>query len=113
MDLETLLSRYPAPFDPEKNEPVDLPDNQFATEYLATSQTPDGEWILHPQIWFDQNGEPMFLGGEDGVDAALFYEAMTGERFPRFSSPEEADTFAQQRSKAGGASHQGITGLKR
>jgi len=90
------------PFDPARNQPIQLPGNNIATEYSATSQTPDGYWIVHPQIWWSPDGKPAYLPGEVGMYMALQYERMTGHHFPRFSTVEDADRFASGRSKGGG-----------
>lgn len=93
------------PFDPEVDRPVELPGGQQATEYLATSYDPDTQmWIVHPQIWFNrETGEPTYMGGEQGLQAARALEIMGSPMFPRFKTVEEADMFASGRSRGGGA----------
>ena len=91
-----------APFDPDRNKPVALPGGSYATEYSATTQLPDGQYIVHPQIWWDQQGNPRWLGDEWGQRAAMLYEQQSGNPFPRFASPQEADAWAANRSHNGG-----------
>lgn len=93
------------PFDPEMDRPIDLPGGQQATEYLATSYDPDTQmWVVHPQIWFNrETGEPTYMAGEEGLQAARALEIMGNPMFPRFKTVEEADVFASSRSGGGGA----------
>ena len=91
-----------APFDPAKNHPVNLPGGGIATEYSATSQAPDGSWIVHPQIWWDADGNPVWMPEQQGLQAALAYEAMGNKPFPRFRSQADADAWASNRSHRGG-----------
>ena len=98
MDLTKLLH----PFDPTRNKPVQLPAGGQATEYSATSQAPDGSWIVHPQIWWQPDGEPRYFPDAQSLAVAMYYEQITGHKFPRFASPSEADAFASGRSQKGG-----------
>jgi hypothetical protein len=93
------------PFDPEMDRPIDLPGGQQATEYLATNYDPDTQmWVVHPQIWFNrETGEPTYMDGEEGLQAARALEIMGNPMFPRFKTVEEADMFASGRSGGGGA----------
>ena len=91
-----------SPFDPAKNHPIQLPGGNIATEYSATSQAPDGSWIVHPQIWWDQDGNPIWMPGPQGMQAAMTYEAMGNKPFPRFKSLADAETWSTQRSHNGG-----------
>ena len=91
-----------SPFDPTKNHPVQLPGGNIATEYSATSQAPDGTWIVHPQIWWDQSGNPVWMPDEQGLQTALSYEAMGNKPFPRFKSLSAAEAWSTKRSHNGG-----------
>jgi len=110
------------PFDPEKHTPKDVGLGGDSTEYLITTETPDGEVIVLPSIWWGEDGEPVFLGdpetGEVFTDAvqqmAKRYEESTGQLFPRFGAAEKenyekADTWAQERSASGGATNEPLT----
>ena len=101
------------PFDPGVDQPISLPGGSGATEYLATSYDPDTQmWLVHPQIWFNrETGEPTYMGGEQGLQAARALEIMGSPMFPRFKTVEEADMFAAGRSRGGGA-QQGILSMR-
>jgi len=101
-----------SPFNKEKDRPVQLPGGQQATEYTATDQLEDGSWIVYPQIWFDQEGQPRWLGA-NALEMALMHEANTGKRLPRFATREEADAFSQGRSAAGGGKRGGIADIRK
>ena len=107
MDIFDLLRLRP--FDPARDRPVSLPGGNFATEYSTTSQDPfTGEWIVHPQIWWNDRGEPVYLPGDQGLEVVQALEAMGGAMFPRFSSVREADSFASGRSQGGGGMRGGL-----
>ena len=100
------------PFDPEVNEAQDVFGvGSPSTEYLTTIVLEDGSALVAPSIWWSKDGSPRFLGDtetqtpfEDAVRTMVEkYEEETGLMFPRFNSVEEADKFAANRSKAGGA----------
>lgn len=112
MDYNLLDLLGFAPFDATRNAPVKLPGGDFATEYSATSKLPDGSWIVHPQIWWDADGNPRWLG-DQALDMTLLYEANTGKVMPRFQTEEEANTYAATRSRAGGGTKSGIAALPR
>jgi|TARA_R110000822_G_scaffold184109_3_gene323513 hypothetical protein len=100
-----------APFDPQKNTPAQLPGGMEATEYTATEQLEDGSWLVYPQIWWGEDGQPRWLGSQ-ALDMALTHEANTGSRLPRFATREEADAYANKRSSAGGGKRGGIADIK-
>lgn len=89
-------------FDPELDQPINLPNNQQATEYTTTSQLPSGEWVVHPQIWWDGEGKSHFYEGESSLQIVEMQEAFGSKPFPRFKTVEEANSFAAQRSKQEG-----------
>ena len=111
------------PFDPSMHTPQDVGFGSPSTEYLVTIDGPDGEVIVVPSIWWNSEGNPVFLGDmqtdqinqEEILNLVQQYEASTQERFPRFGKvgvPDNyriADRFAQTRSKAGGASTTPLT----
>jgi hypothetical protein len=100
---QTWLNKL-APFDARINKPVGLPNGGEATEYTTTSIDPiSSKFMVHPQIWFNEGGEPVYLKGEDSVMAALYYELESGKKFPRFNDEESANDFAANRSSTGGA----------
>ena len=101
-----------APYDPKTNKPISLPGGEYATEYTATSQLPDGSWVVHPQIWWDAEGNPHWLG-EQSLEMALLYEDNTGSVMPRFETENDANKFAATRSSGGGGMQGGIASLFR
>jgi len=106
------------PFDPSMHTPQDVGFGSPSTEYLITIDGPDGQVIVVPSIWWNSEGNPVFLGDietdkinqQEILDLVQQYEESTKERFPRFGKAgiadnyRIADRFAQTRSKAGGAS---------
>jgi len=111
------------PFDPEIHTPQDIGLGGPSTEYLVTIDSSDGEVMVVPSIWWDEEGNPELLGdvekiknNEFGIDEDAVrnivaeYEKETGNTFPRFGKAgvednyKLADAWAQQRSKDGGAS---------
>ena len=67
--------------------------------------------MVIPSIWWDEKGKPQLIEDQDeAVSLALEYEQGNDKQFPRFAPKayKEADEFAQQRSKAGGASKQAL-----
>lgn len=100
-----------SPFDPQRNTPAKLPGGMEATEYTATDQLSDGSWIVYPQIWWDADGQPRWLGSQ-ALDMALIHEANTGSRLPRFATKEEADAYTARRSSTGGGTRGGIADIK-
>jgi len=106
------------PFNPSIHEPKDIGLGGPSTEYLVTIDSPDGQVMVVPSIWWDKEGNPTFLGDLETGDIAVEdilknvqeYEQETKQSFPRFGTagvPDNyriADRFAASRSKAGGAS---------
>lgn len=106
------------PFNPSIHTPQDIGLGGPSTEYLITIDGPDGEVIVVPSIWWNDEGNPVFFGDmqtneinqQDILEQVMRYEESTNERFPRFGKvgvPDNyriADRFAQSRSQAGGAS---------
>lgn len=95
------------PFDPVKHTPQDVGLGGPSTEYLITVDAPDGGVMVIPSIWWDADGKPQLIEDQSqAVRMAAEYEKASSKQFPRFAPKayKEADTFAQQRSKAGGAS---------
>ena len=95
------------PFNPKKHKPIQTVGRNYATEYTTSAKAPDGKVFTFPQIWFDvKTGESRYFGRDKGRAKALEYEKLTGKKFPRHDSFEEADEAAAKRSKTGGASKQ-------
>lgn len=111
------------PFDPSIHKPKDIGFGGPSTEFLVTIDSPDGQVMVVPSIWWDEEGNPQLLGdiekiknNEWGIDEDAVrnmvkdYEKETGYTFPRFGKAgvednyKLADLWAQERSKAGGAS---------
>lgn len=95
------------PFDPSKHTPTDVGLGGPSTEYLITVDSPEGGVMVIPSIWWDEEGKPQLIEDQgEAVSLALEYEKGNDKQFPRFAPKayKEADQFAQQRSKAGGAS---------
>ena len=106
------------PFDPSIHEPKDIGLGGPSTEYLVTIDSPDGQVMVVPSIWWDKEGNPTFLGnletGDINQDDILkfvdAYEKETKQSFPRFGQAgvkdnyRIADRFASTRSQQGGAS---------
>lgn len=106
------------PFDPNIHKPKDIGLGGPSTEYLVTIDSPDGQVMVVPSIWWDEKGNPTFLGNiETGeidqdkiVDLVTQYEKNMNQMFPRFGQAgvsdnyRIADRFATSRSKTGGAS---------
>ncbi len=99
------------PFDNEKHTPQDVGLGGLSTEYLITVDSPDGGVMVIPSIWWDEEGKPQLIEDQDeAVSLALEYEKGNNKQFPRFAPKayKEADAFAQERSKAGGASKKAL-----
>ena len=95
------------PFNPSKHQPQDVGLGGPSTEYLITVDSPDGGVMVIPSIWWDEEGKPQLIEDQDeAVSLAVEYEKGNDVVFPRFAPKayKEADTFAQKRSKTGGAS---------
>jgi len=73
------------------------------TEYTMTVQDPSGKFVLVPSIYMNENNKPVrFTKESQALKAAMNYEQSSGKKFPRFNTQEEADNFAEKRSKSGG-----------
>jgi hypothetical protein len=73
------------------------------TEFTMTVQDPSGKFVLIPSIYMNENNKPVrFTQESQAFNAAMNYEQSSGKKFPRFKTPEEADKFAEKRSKSGG-----------
>jgi hypothetical protein len=73
------------------------------TEYTMTVKDPSGKFVLIPSIYMNENNKPVrFTQESQAFNAAMNYEQSSGKKFPRFKTPEEADKFAEKRSKSGG-----------
>ena len=73
------------------------------TEYTMTVKDPSGKFVLVPSIYMNENNKPVrFTKESQAFNAAMNYEQSSGKKFPRFKTPEEADKFAEKRSKSGG-----------
>jgi hypothetical protein len=96
------------PFDPELDQPRLNPDGSVSTEITRTVQTPDGEWVNVPSLWWDEGGGASTDLGQRTDDQlaelAGQYEQRSGEQFPHFGTLEEAEQSAVARSAGGGAS---------
>ncbi len=91
------------PFDPSVNVPKDVGLGGPSTEYTATDYDPNGVPFNYPQIWWDRDGTPYLIQGDQGYNQAVAYEATSGMRFPRYNSIANADFASQNRSAIGGA----------
>ena len=91
------------PYEPGINFPQDVGLGGISTEYTATDFDPNGQVFNYPQIWYDRQGMANVLPQDQAYDQALAYENGTAQRFPRFNSLENAETFAVNRSAMGGA----------
>ena len=106
------------PFDPEQHTPKDIGLGGPSTEYLVTIDSPEGEVMVVPSIWWNEEGEPTFLGNLETneidqnniLQLVQDYEKETKLSFPRFGKAgvednyKLADQWAMKRSKEGGAS---------
>lgn len=93
------------PFNSSKHKPISTVGGSSATEYTATEQDPSGKFFNFPQIWFEVSTKKARLfSGERGMEKALEYESLTGKKFPRYNTVEEAVAAAEKRSRQGGAS---------
>lgn len=109
MDKKKLI-----PFDPRIHTPKDVGFGGPSTEYLATDMHPQGGAFNYPSIWWDADGNPVLLEGDQAYEQALNYERTTGQRFPYYphdtegllrAGKSDAVKSAVHRSKTGGASH--------
>ena len=100
------------PFDPSKHTPQDVGKGGPSTEFLATEGSPDGVFWNIPIIWWDEKGNPVELELREAQKRAKEYEKTTGQRFPRYNTPQEGSDAARSRSEAGGASTTPLTSIK-
>lgn len=108
--IAALLGDMPLavrPYDPSRDHPTDMGLGGLSTEYLRTYDTPFGESVNVPSIWFTESGLP-FLS-PDPYSTAMDYEAATGRLFPTYDTTDEAVTAAKMRSANGGAQHRALT----
>lgn len=91
------------PFDATRDQPRDVGMGGPSTEVIVTENAPDGGYWNIPSVWWDENGDPVRLSREDAARQAAEYEQRTGERFPRFRTPDEGAEVARRRSESGGA----------
>ena len=94
------------PFDYTKHKAQDVGLGGLSTEYLITVDSPEGGVMVIPSIWWDEEGNATLIEDEEeAVKVAIDYEKKTDKQFPRFAPKayQEADKFARDRSKAGGA----------
>lgn len=99
------------PYQPGYNFPQDLGLGGVSTEYVATERDPEGRVMNFPTIWYDQQGMANLLPQDQAYDQALAYERGTAQRFPRFDSVGNAETFAKNRSAMGGAENAPLASL--
>ena len=96
------------PFDYKKHKPQDVGLGGLSTEYLITVDSPEGGVMVVPSIWWDAEGKPTLVKDQrEAILLAKDYEKSANRQFPRFAPKayQEADKFARERSKAGGASN--------
>lgn len=91
------------PYQPGYNFPQDVGLGGISTEYTATDYDPSGQVFNYPQIWYDQEGRANVLPPDQAYQQSLAYERGSAQRFPRFDSLGNAETFAENRSAMGGA----------
>jgi len=73
------------------------------SEVTMTFEDPSGKFVVVPSIYMNENNKPVQFKKESQVfNAAMNYEQSSGKKFPRFNTQEEADNFAEKRSKSGG-----------
>jgi hypothetical protein len=85
----------------KQGESVANEDGSFSTERSVTVQI-DGRWANVPSLWMGENG-PVQLSEDEAAARAKEYMQKTGQRFPTFSTVEEAVSAAEARSAGGGA----------
>lgn len=103
--VEPVVQSSPRrPFNP--GEKVDNSDGSYSTERTVTVQMPDGQWAVVPSLWMENNSPRDYAPEGDDYIAEISneYETSSKKKFPRFSSIDEAEKFAVERSAGGGAS---------
>ena len=80
-------------------------DGSYSTELLMAEilDPASGESMVFPSMWMSDRG-PVELSVDEAIGAAMEFERMTGNRFPRFKSIREAIDFSKTRSSGGGVS---------
>jgi len=104
--VEPVVQSSPRrPFNP--GEKVDNSDGSYSTERTVTVQMPDGQWAVVPSLWMENNSPRDYAPEGDDYIAEISneYETSSKKKFPRFSSIDEAEKFAVERSAGGGASY--------
>lgn len=110
-DLFALPGQPPfRPFLP--GEQVDNGDGSYSTERLITWQTPDGQWVNTPTLFQTANGVLDLSTAVQEAQARRAAEVLgqSGMSFPTFNTLPEAESWAQNRSAGGGASHDPLFG---
>lgn len=88
------------PFEPD--EVLENYDGSHSTERL-TGFNIDGKEVVAPSLWMSDKGPVDLERFPDTIIRAILeYEARTGKRFPRFSTPDQSTGFATRRSATGG-----------
>lgn len=100
--------RGPRPFDPARDKPIKVNEDDLMTERLISVAAPDGGTWAIPTVWFNSSGEHMEFDAKTAMFAAERYEQSTGKKFPRFTSVEEAEAFIRNRSSKSSAGKQSI-----
>lgn len=90
------------PYDPALNKPQDVGLGGTSTEYLNTGSMYGGV-TNYPQIWWDEQGNPILLTPEQAWLMSKDYQDATGVRFPQFDNVKVAEWAAKSRSAQGGA----------
>lgn len=103
----------PRPFDPSKDKPIKVNQDDKMTEQLISAEAPDGSTWAIPTVWFNADGEHMVFDAKTALFAAQRYEENTGSKFPRFKSVDQAEAYIMDRSSKGGASKRSIINSKR
>ena len=77
-------------------------DGTVSTEVTLSPMLPDGTFATVPSLWMTQDGV-VELDEDQALQRALEYEQLTGVKFPRAATADEANKTAKERSEAGGA----------
>jgi len=86
----------------KKGEFFDNQDGTKSTERTMSFNV-DGKEVLAPSLWMTVDGPVDLSRSPESIMRALkAYEESTGNKFPRFDTPEEATEFAKNRSNRGG-----------
>jgi hypothetical protein len=90
------------PFQP--GESIQNEDGSHSTERTMTVEDNMGGYMVIPSLWMGPDKHIDLL--EHPASArklAIQYEAHAGKYFPRFSTINDADEYAERRSQKGGA----------